>query len=260
MKTKFWNFTKKEESPASAELYLYGDISSESWYGDEVTPKQFADDLDALGKVDDLDVYIFSGGGDIFAGFAIYSILDRANCRIIAHIDGLAASAATVVAMAADKVVIPENATFMIHNAWTIAMGNKYDLAEQIKQLDMIDEQIANIYTARTGKDLDEVKALMDAETWMTGAEAVENGFADELIENKKIAASVDLAIMAHYKNAPVLDFSAESQEETSEPVSDIVPEVTIEGEASEPQISDALAEQRKQFAEKKLHYYEVMK
>lgn len=241
MKNKFWNFIKNESSD-SAELYLYGEISSESWWGDEVTPKQFAEELNALGKVDSLDVYIFSPGGDVFAGFSIYSILDRFDGTITAHIDGLAASAATVVAMAADRILIPASATFMIHNAWTYASGNKYDLAEMIKQLEMIDGQIADIYQAKTGKDIEDIKALMDAETWMTGAEAVENGFADELIENeKKIAAKVDLAIFDRYKHAPELNF-ADVQGDNPEPVADT--------EGADPQISDAVCEQRKQFAE----------
>lgn len=258
MSKKFWNFIRNEEL-STGELYLYGEISDVSWWGDEVSPKQFAEDLSALGNVDSLDVFIFSPGGDVFAGFAIYSILNRFGGEVRVHIDGLAASAATVVAMAGDTIDIPENATFMIHNAWTLTAGNKYDLADMIKQLEMIDDQIAGVYAAKTGKDLDEIKTLMDAETWMTGAEAVENGFADEIIENNtKVAAKLDLAVFERYKHAPA-NLLADVPEEDPEPVADIDPEINIEGEEPEPQISDALEEQRKMFSETKKKLYEVL-
>ena len=256
MDNKFWNFVKNEDR---GELWLYGEISSESWWGDEVTPQTFTDDLKALGDVKSLDMYIFSPGGDVFAGMAIYSILNRFEGQITAHIDGLAASIATVVAMAADKIIIPENASFMIHNAWTMFVGNKKDLTEMLAQLEAIDNQITDIYTARTGKDRDEIVALMDAETWMSGAEAVQNGFADELIENKKIAAKVSLALLDKYHSAPdVSNLFADVEEEISEPLADIDSEITIEEEVVEPQIS-ALDEQRELFNKTKLKLYEVI-
>jgi len=255
--TKFWNFKNKGER---GELWLYGEISDTTWWGDEVTPQTFTEDLKNLGDIKDLDVFIFSPGGDVFAGFAIYNILNRFEGNITVHVDGLAASIATVIAMAGDKIVIPENASFMIHNAWTFAAGNKNDLREMADQLEMIDGQIVDIYATRTGKDKDEIIALMDAETWMTGAEAVENGFADELIENKKIAAKINVSLLDKYKFAPdVSNLFADVQEEISEPVADIDPEITIEGEETEPQTSAALDEQRKMFAETKKKLYEVL-
>lgn len=257
MSEKFWNFVNKNDR---GELWLYGEISETTWFGDEVTPQTFTEDMKAIGDVKDLDVYIFSPGGDVFAGFAIYSILNRFEGNITVHVDGLAASIATVIAMAGDKIIIPENASFMIHNAWTIAGGNKNDLREMADQLEMIDGQIADIYAARTGKDRDEIVSLMDAETWMTGAEAVENGFADELIENKKIAAKVNIALLGKYKAAPdVSNLFADVEEENSEPLADIDSEINIEEEATEPQISAAIAEQRKMFAETKKKLYEVL-
>lgn len=183
---KFWNFKAADKR---AELQLYGDISDASWWGDEITPKQFKADLDALGDISELDIYINSGGGDVFAGFAIYNMLKRHAATKTVYVDGLAASIASVIAMVGDKIVMPENAMMMIHNAWTIAIGNKAEIRKIADEMERIDGQIEQIYADRTGND--DIASLMEAETWMTGAEAVEKGFADELEPNKKIAASL---------------------------------------------------------------------
>ncbi len=147
---KFWNF--KGSGDKRAELLLYGDISDSSWWGDEVTPKQFKADLDALGDVAELDIYINSGGGDVFAGFAIYNMLKRHTAKKTVYVDGLAASVASVIAMAGDKIIMPENAMLMIHNAWAVAKGNKAKLRKIADEMDKIDGMLAGIYAARTGK------------------------------------------------------------------------------------------------------------
>ena len=118
---KFWSFKALDET--TGELLLYGEISDISWWGDEVTPKQFKEDLDALGDIDVLNVYINSPGGDVFAGQAIYSMLKRHKAQVKVYIDGLAASIASLVAMAGDKVIMPANAMMMIHNPWTWCWG-----------------------------------------------------------------------------------------------------------------------------------------
>jgi len=188
---KFWNF---KAANGRAELLLYGDISGETWFGDEVTPKQFKADLDVLGDVGEIDIHINSGGGDVFAGFAIYNMLKRHAAQKTVYVDGLAASIASVIAMAGDKIIMPENAAIMIHNGWTIMGGNKGDLRRVADELERIDGQIAQIYADRTG--VKNAAELMDAETWMFGADAVEMGFADEVEENHKIAASIDGAFL----------------------------------------------------------------
>ena len=185
---KFWNFQARNNR---GELFLYGDISDVTWYGDEVTPRKFREDLDALGDIAFLDIYINSGGGDVFAGQAIYSILERYPAEKTVYIDGLAASIASVIAMAGDKIVMPANAMMMIHNAWTIAAGNKEQLIDIADSLGKIDQVINGVYQKRTGKTAEEIAALMDAETWFTAAEAVEHGFADEIEESRQVAASV---------------------------------------------------------------------
>jgi ATP-dependent Clp protease protease subunit len=187
---KFWNF--KGSGDKRAELLLYGDISDATWRGDEVTPKQFKADMDALGDVAKMDIHVNSGGGDVFAGMAIYNMLKRHAAQKTVYVDGLAASIASVIAMVGDKIVMPENAMMMIHNAWTIAGGNKEKLRKIADEMDKIDGLIAGVYAARAGRDRPEYSALMDAETWFTAQEAVDAGLADEIEASKKIAASID--------------------------------------------------------------------
>jgi len=189
MKEKFWTFRAATEK--AGELLLYGPISMDSWWGDEVTPQQFADDLAALGDIDTLTVYINSGGGDVFAGQAIYSILKRHKAKVITYVDGLAASIASLVAMAGDTVIMPKNSMLMVHNPWTFALGNSNELRKMADDLDQIRESMIVVYVDKTGLTRDEVIALLDMEKWMTAEEAIDEGFADEIAAEKKIAASL---------------------------------------------------------------------
>jgi ATP-dependent Clp protease protease subunit len=188
---KFWAF-KAAANDKPAELLLYGEISDYSWWGDEVTPKQFKKDLDALGDVDKINVFINSPGGDVFAGQAIHSMLKRHKAQIHVYVDGLAASAASVVAMAGDVIYMPRNAMMMIHNPWTWGVGYASDFRKVADELDKIRETLVEAYKAKTGLEDTEIIAVMDAETWLTAEEAVEKGFADEIEETKQVAASID--------------------------------------------------------------------
>lgn len=190
MPNKFWNFKNKDKK--SGELLLYGDISSSTWWGDEVTPKQFKADLDALGDVDNLNIFINSGGGDVFAGQAIHSMLKRHKAIKTVYIDGIAASIASVIAMAGDKIIMPKNAMMMIHNASTFAYGNKEIFKKIAEDLEKVDGSIIAVYTAKTGLKDSEIKEKMDAETWFSAQEAVDQGFADEIEEEKLLSASID--------------------------------------------------------------------
>lgn len=187
-KHKFWQFRAQEKT---GELLLYGPIESYTWWGDEVTPKQFKKDLDALGEIDLLNVYINSDGGDVFAAQAIYSMLKRYDARVNVYIDGLAASAASVVAMAGDTVYMPRNAMMMVHNPWTIAIGNAEEFRKLADDLDKIRESIINAYEEKTGLERDKIVELLDAETWLTADEAFELGFIDEIEHEKEVAASL---------------------------------------------------------------------
>ena len=184
---RFWNFVNKEDG---AELTIYGDISNRSWWGDEVTPKIFKEELDKCRG--DLAIFINSGGGDVFAGMAIYNMLTRYDGKKTVHIDGLAASIASVIAMAGDEVIMPENAMMMIHNAWTICRGNRNDLRKLADEVEKIDGLIADTYARRGNRTGAEYAAMMDAETCFTAQEAKEAGLIDTIEEGKRIAASMD--------------------------------------------------------------------
>lgn len=188
-KAKFWNFipaVPQENKPA--ELILYGEIASESWWGDEVTPRQFGEELAALGDVAEIVVRINSPGGDVFAANAIYTRLKDNAATITVKIDGWAASAATIIAAAGDKVLIARNGVMMYHDPAMNLRGyfKADELEKQIAALAVIKNSIVNALAMKTGKTEEEVSEIMKAETWYTGAEAVENGFADELMFEEK--------------------------------------------------------------------------
>lgn len=179
MKKKFWNFIKDEA--AGGELRLDGPISEDSWWGDEVTPQMFRDDLSQMSG--DLTVWINSPGGDVFAADQIYTMLKEHPGKITVKIDALAASAASIVAMAGDEVYMSPVSMMMVHDPSTFAWGNESDMKETIKVLKEVKESILNAYMAKTGKDHDELANLMkDDGTWMNAKKAVELGFADGIL------------------------------------------------------------------------------
>ena len=178
---KFWQFRNQTEE--SAELLLYGDISDTSWWGDEVTPKQFADELNALGGINEITVRINSGGGDVFAATAIGNMLEQHKASVTAKIDGLCASAATIVACHCSKVVAANDSTYMIHPVKMGLFGyaDAVTLQQYLDALGAIRDNIISLYAKKTGRDKDEVAEQMDNTSWFTGAEAKENGFVDEI-------------------------------------------------------------------------------
>lgn len=193
MMKKFWQI-KNEAEADNAEMLIYGEIADTTWWGDEVTPKQFADDLKALeGK--DLTVRVNSPGGDVFAAQAIYNQLKSYAGHVTMRIDGLAASAATIITCAGDTVIMPDNALFMIHNPKGAFLGY-YDaktLSEYAKQLDVVRQTIVNVYKKRCGNNLSDtqIKHKMDDETWMTAQEALDYGFIDQLDTDTEITNSL---------------------------------------------------------------------
>lgn len=181
---RFWSFRAAAEDNAAPELILYGDIASESWWGDEVTPKQFTEELSALGAVPEIVVRINSGGGDVFAANAIYTRLKDNPAKITVKIDGWAASAATIVAMAGDVIEIPGNGVFMVHDPKMGVLGyySEADFVKLSDELKVIKQSIVNGYALKTGKDAEEIAAIMAAETWYDGKQAVDAGFCDKLM------------------------------------------------------------------------------
>lgn len=182
----FWQV--KNLAGNDAELILYGTISDTSWWGDEITPKQFVDDIKSLGSIDTLTVRINSGGGDVFAAQAIGAQIDslnKAGTETVCRIDGLCASAATIIAGHCSKVVANSDALYMIHlpSVYLFDACDENDLQAYLSELQAVKDSILQLYAKKTGKDLDELTDWMNATTWFTANEAQENGFIDEVDE-----------------------------------------------------------------------------
>lgn len=180
---KFWNFVANQEGN-TAELLLYGEISEYSWYGDEITPEVFNNDLKAIGAVDEITVRINSGGGDVFAAVAIYTRLKEHKAKVAVKIDGWCASAATIIAMAGDTIEISVGGIFMIHDPMAGLLGyyNVEELNKISKELETIKQSIVNCYMTVTEMSEDEIKSLMTEEKWFTAEEAVEAGFCTSVM------------------------------------------------------------------------------
>jgi len=183
MKRKFWNWIRDESvqgADAPRTLFLSGEISDETWFGDEVTPQAFREELES--GTGDIQVIINSPGGDCFAAAQIFSMLKEYPGNVHVKIDSLAASAASVIAMAGDKVSISPVGMLMIHDPSMIAFGNKRDMEQAIAVLDEVKETIINAYTMKSGLSRNKIGALMSAETWMNSRKALDLGFVDEIL------------------------------------------------------------------------------
>ena len=188
---KFWQWKNQgaqESEPRTLELY--GTIAEESWFDDDVTPQMFHDELFA--DSGDVVVWINSPGGDCIAASRIYAMLMDYKGHITVKIDGIAASAASVIAMAGTRVLMAPTALMMIHNPMTIAYGNHQDMQKAIGMLDEVKESIINAYEIRTGLGRARLAHLMDSETWMNANKAIELGFADAALEDAKKAPGME--------------------------------------------------------------------
>ena len=195
--SKIFNFQKGQplkivnKSAAKAEILIYGSIG-ESWFGDSITAKQFSEELGKLeASVNEITVRINSPGGDVFDGIAIYNRLKQHKAKVVVHIDGLAASIASIIALAGDEIVIGEGALYMVHLPWTMAMGNRTELDHVVNRLLDVEEQLISIYSKKTKKSRTEIKKMLEDETWMDAEQAIKEGFVDSKIEDSlPIAAS----------------------------------------------------------------------
>ena len=187
---KFWNWNNRqvrndaEEETTERILELRGTIAEESWYADDVTPKMFKDEL--LSGIGDITVYINSPGGDCVAAAQIYNMLSEYPGKVTVKIDAIAASAASVIAMAGDTVLMSPCAVLMIHNPATIAFGDHNEMQKAIDMLAEVKESIINAYQLKTGLSRAKLSKLMEAETWMNANKAIELGFADGIFGKKQ--------------------------------------------------------------------------
>ena len=184
---KFWHWIKNDagesdtaDTPTVRTLYLNGVIAAESWLDDDVTPQLFKDELES--GTGDIEVWLDSPGGDVMAATQIYNMLKNYNGKVTVKIDSLAASAASVVAMAGDEVLISPMGLFMLHNPLTVAAGNVDDMQKAIDMLDEVKESIINAYELKTGLSRAKISHLMDCETWLSAKKAVELHFADGIL------------------------------------------------------------------------------
>ena len=174
---KFWNWVKNEDGRT---LYFDGYIAQDSWFDDDITPKKFKAEL--LRDTGDIAVWLNSPGGDVFAASQIYTMLREYPGKVTVKIDGIAASAASVIAMAGDEVVMSPVAMMMIHNPATVIFGEAAELQSAVKMLGEVKESILNAYEERTQLTRGKLSAMMDAETWFSAQKAVELGFADKIL------------------------------------------------------------------------------
>ena len=180
----------------NGELLIYGFVGDE-W--EEMDAKTIIKQIQSLGNLNELVVRINSGGGFVFEGLAIFNYLNNYESPVRVVIDGIAASMASVIAMAGDVIEMPENAQMMIHNPWDIAIGDADEMRKHADLLDRVKDSLLSIYENRTGLDRDELSAMMNEETWMNGVEAVERGFATVVTDSVDAAAltRVDLSAFA---------------------------------------------------------------
>ena len=175
---KFWNWIKNEDGDRT--LYFDGYIAEESWFDDDITPKKFKAELMESGG--DISVWINSPGGDVFAASQIYNMLKEYKGKVTVKVDGLAASAASVIAMAGDEILMSPVAMLMIHNPSTLIWGEEADMVKAKEMLAEVKESIVNAYELKTSLSRNKISKMMDMETWMSAKKAVELGFADKVL------------------------------------------------------------------------------
>ena len=188
---KFWNWTNltpTETEPEQRILTLNGTIAEESWFDDDITPQLFREELNAGSG--DITVWINSPGGDCVAAAQIYNMLMDYRGSVTVKIDGIAASAASVIAMAGTRVLVSPVSMMMIHNPATMAMGDAAEMQKAIAMLDEVKESIINAYEIKTGMSRAKLSHLMDAETWMDAHTAVDLGFADEIMTRPEVTGA----------------------------------------------------------------------
>lgn len=201
-----------------ADILIYEDVGA-GWFGG-VTADQIAADIKSAGQVDTLNVRIASYGGDVNEGLAIYRMLARSDAKVVTHVDGIAASISSVIAMAGAERVISESGQIMIHDAWTICAGQASEMRKMADELEATSDDLAGIYATRSGRTTEEMRALMRETTWLHGQAAIDAKLADRLAPNVGFAAHAHsiwastmhsrIAMRLHAEKAPVVRSEAD--------------------------------------------------
>lgn len=214
---KFYEF--KNVVDGVADLYIYGEIDSYEWDDTTVTANKFKEELDGIGDVKKINLYINSAGGSVFQGLSIGNMIKRHSAKVTCHIDGFAASIASVIACSCDKVVMPKNSMLMVHNALCGVVGNAKDLRKIAEDLEKMSDSIRQTYVEKSkGKTTDEkFKELMDNETWLSADECFELGLCDKIEQSNKMIAKIDIDSIKNYKNVPKELVQKEVENKTNE-------------------------------------------
>ena len=185
----------------SAEVLIYDDIG-EGWFGG-ISAKAFAEDIKKLGNIKKIDVRINSYGGSVFDGLAIYNTLKKHSAEVSVAIDGIAASIASIIAMAGDTISIAENGFLMIHDPWSVAMGTAEDLRSEADVMDKVRDSLLDTYMNKATVSRQEISDMMSNETWLTAKEAANTGLVDTLVEETKLAACGNKEILKQFHKIP---------------------------------------------------------
>lgn len=224
---KFWNWVR-DVTTGERTLYLDGVISEDTWWGDEITPSMFKSELFA--EKGDITIWLNSPGGDCIAASQIYAMLMDYPHNVTVKIDGIAASAASVVAMAGTKVLMAPTALMMVHNPLTVAIGDSEEMQKAMDMLAEVKESIINAYQIKTSQSRVKISHWMDSETWMNANKAMELGFADGVLEDSKRQQSAPTyAFSRRAVTNSLLDKVKPKEQQQPEPAPQGVPAESLE-------------------------------
>ncbi|MFT9390832.1 head maturation protease, ClpP-related [Leuconostoc pseudomesenteroides] len=202
------NYFQMKATNNVAQIDIFGDIVSEKWFDEETSATSFRDALKELGDVSTINLSINSGGGSVFDGIAIYNMLKSHKATVNVYVEGLAASIASVIAMAGDTITMRSGSMMMVHMPWTLSQGNAEEMRKTADTLEKTGDSIVDIYSERTGISSDDIRNIMNDETWLSAEEAVEQGWATKLDQKEAVMNSVPKEILGRFSNVPknVLD------------------------------------------------------
>ncbi|MFT9030612.1 MAG: head maturation protease, ClpP-related [Leuconostoc pseudomesenteroides] len=197
------NYFQMKATNNVAQIDIFGEIVGEKWFDEETSATSFRDALKELGDVSTINLSINSGGGSVFDGIAIYNMLKSHKATVNVYVEGLAASIASVIAMAGDTITMRSGSMLMIHRPFTVLQGNAEEMRKAAETLEKMGDNIVNIYSDRTGIQAGEIQQIMSAETWLSAEEAVEQGWATKLDKKEAVMNSVPKEVLGRFSNVP---------------------------------------------------------
>lgn len=197
------NYFQMKATNNVAQIDIFGDIVSEKWFDEETSATSFRDALKELGDVSTINLSINSGGGSVFDGIAIYNMLKSHKATVNVYVEGLAASIASVIAMAGDTITMRSGSMMMVHMPWTLSQGNAEEMRKTADTLEKTGDSIVDIYSERTGIPSDDIRNIMNDETWLSAEEAVEQGWATKIDKKEAVMNSVPKEIFGRFSNVP---------------------------------------------------------